>query len=87
MNNSEEINIEQLPSQIITQQLHNKFLEDELGDTPKLNYLLELYEKSLIVSTLQNYSSIRQAALALGIHDSTLSRKVKKYNIDYNEPV
>ena len=87
MNTGEEINIEHLPSQIITQQLHNEFLDDELGDTPKLNYLLELYEKSLIVSTLQNYTSIRQSALALGIHYSTLSRKIKKYNIDYNEPV
>lgn len=87
MNNSEEINIEQLPPQIITQQLHNKFSEEELGDIPKLNYMLELYEKSLIVSTLKNYPSIRQSALALGVHYSTLSRKIKKYNIDYNEPL
>ena len=87
MNNSDEINMEHLPAQIITQQLHEKFTGEELGDTPKLNYMLELYEKSLIVSTLDNYSSIRQAALALGIHYSTLSRKIKKYNIDYNEPV
>ena len=87
MNNSDEINMEHLPTQIITQQLHEKFTGEGLGDTPKLNYMLELYEKSLIVSTLDNYSSIRQAALALGIHYSTLSRKIKKYNIDYNEPV
>ena len=85
MNTGEEISIEYLPPQIITQQLHNKFSTEELGDIPKLNYMLELYEKSLIVSTLENYSSIRQAALALGIHYSTLSRKIKRYDIDYNE--
>lgn len=85
MNNSEEINIEQLPPQIITKQIHNKLSEQELGDIPKLNYMLELYERSLIISTLSNYSSIRQAALALGIHYSTLSRKIKRYNIDYDE--
>lgn len=85
MNNNDEIDIEQLPPQIITQQIHNKFSEQQLGNVPKLNYMLELYEKSLILSTLKSYSSIRQAALALGIHYSTLSRKVKKYNIDYDE--
>lgn len=84
MNNSEEIDIEQLPTQIITQQINNKFIE-ELGEAPKLNYMLDLYEKNLILSALDNYSSIRSAALALGIHYSTLSRKLKKYNIDYKE--
>lgn len=83
MNPSDEIDIEQLPPQILTQQIHKKFAQSDSEDIPKLNYMLEIYEKSLIVSTLKNYSSIRQSALALGIHYSTLSRKIKKYNIDY----
>ncbi len=39
------------------------------------------YEKSLIEKTLSNYHSLRKCADSLGIDVSTLSRKIKKYNI------
>ncbi len=82
MNAGEEIDIEQLPPRILTEQIQNTFLEDGTEVTSKLTYMTELYEKSLIASTLKNYPSIRQASIALGIHYSTLSRKVKKYNLE-----
>lgn len=82
MNAGEEIDIEQLPLRVLTEQIQNTFLEDGTEVTSKLTYMTELYEKSLIASTLKNYPSIRQASIALGIHYSTLSRKVKKYNLE-----
>ena len=84
MNTSEEIDIEQLPPQVLTQQLYNKSLDKSAKHTPDLNYMVERYEKSIILSTIRNYPSIRQASEALGIHYSTLSRKLKKYNIEYD---
>lgn len=82
MNTSDEIEIEQLPIRVLTEHIENTFLGDGAEITSKLTYMTELYEKSLIVSTLKNHPSIRQAAIALGIHYSTLSRKVKKYNLE-----
>lgn len=82
MNGGEEIDIEQLPLRVLTEQIQNTFFEDGIEVTSKLTYMTELYEKSLIASTLKNYPSIRQASIALGIHYSTLSRKVKKYNLE-----
>jgi len=82
MNIGDEIDIEQLPPQVITEQIQNNFSIEGLEVTSKLTYMTELYEKALISSTLRNYPSIRQAALALGVHYSTLSRKIKKYGLE-----
>ncbi|WMM25998.1 sigma 54-interacting transcriptional regulator [Tissierella sp. MB52-C2] len=84
MNTSEEIDIEQLPPQVLTQQLYTNSWGEEDSYIPNLNYMIERYEKSIILSTLKNYPSIRQASKVLGVHYSTLSRKIKKYNIDYD---
>lgn len=83
MNTSDEIDIEQLPPQVLVQRLYNKSLEksDSILD---LSHMVEKYEKSIILSTLRNYPSIRQASKTLGVHYSTLSRKLKKYNIDFD---
>lgn len=81
MSTTDEIDVEQLPPRIITEQIEMNLLESTLDNSSKLIYMVELYEKSLIQSTLKNYSSIRKASKALGIHYSTLSRKVKKYGI------
>ncbi len=83
MNIGDEIDIEQLPPQVITEQIQNNFSIKTIESVSKLTYMTELYEKALISSTLRNYPSIRQAALALGVHYSTLSRKIKKYGLEY----
>lgn len=82
MNTGDQIDIEQLPPQIITEQIQNNISIDGLEITSKLTYMTELYEKTLISSALRTCSSIRQAALSLGVHYSTLSRKVKKYQLE-----
>lgn len=84
MNNKDEIQIEDLPTRIISQQIIGISNEDNDIEVPKLTYLLELYEKYIIKDSLVKFPSYRQAALALGVHPSTLCRKIKKYNIDYD---
>ena len=42
---------------------------------------VENLEKTMIQETLQIYSNQKHAAVALGVDQSTLSRKVKKYKI------
>lgn len=86
MSTTDEIDVEQLPPRIITEQIENNFHHNLINGGSKLTYMVELYEKTLIESTLKNYTSIRQASKALGVHYSTLSRKVKKYGLE-NEDI
>lgn len=82
MNDRDEIGFEQLPDKIL-----NEFvLADEYtqldGSKGKFEYLIEVYEKIILQSALAKHTSMRQAAKTLGINPSTLSRKLKKYNIE-----
>lgn len=85
MSTTDEIDVEQLPPKIITEQIENNFHNNLIKGESKLTYMVDLYERTLIESTLKNYTSIRQASKALGIHYSTLSRKVKKYGLENEE--
>lgn len=82
MNDAEEIGIGQLPDKI----LHEHILKDDSLDREKdkgnLQYLMEVYEKIVIESALKKHSSMRQTAKTLEISPSTLSRKIKKLNIE-----
>jgi transcriptional regulator with PAS, ATPase and Fis domain len=81
MNSKEEIGFEQLPDRILNE--HVLQSEDhELGNRGKLEYLMEVYEKNIIISAIEKHESIRKAAKTLGINYSTLYRKINKYNID-----
>ena len=54
--------------------------------TYNTDYLLikkENYEKALIESVLKESKSLREAGAKLGVNASTISRKIKHYNIDY----
>lgn len=82
MTNKDEVNIEDLPTKILSRQMMNFTDKTEDTTTPKLTYLLELYEKYIIKDAMENFSSLRKAAKALGVHASTLSRKLKKYDIE-----
>lgn len=85
MTTTDEIDVEQLPTRIITEQIASKFQEGIEDGGSKLKYMTELYEKTLIEGTLKNYTSIRQTAKALGVHYSTLSRKIEKFGIKFEE--
>ena len=82
MNNREEICFEQLPDKILNEHVLMNDSVHAMGDKGKLEYLMEVYEKAILKSALSNNSSMRQAAKTLGINASTLSRKVKKYDIE-----
>lgn len=82
MNDREEIGFEQLPDKILNEFVFSDSSINNLEDKNKLEYLMEVYEKMILESALHKHSSIRKTAKTLGIDPSTLSRKVKKYEID-----
>lgn len=82
MNNREEISFEQLPDKILNEYVFNNDSISSKENKGKLEYLMEVYETIILKSALESHTSMRQAAKTLGINVSTLSRKVKKYNIE-----
>ncbi len=82
MNNKNEIGFEQLPDKILNEHVLMHDSITQIGDKGKLEYLMEVYERIILKSALSNHTSMRETAKTLGINVSTLSRKVKKYDID-----
>lgn len=82
MNDMEQISLEQLPDKILNEfVLADDYIHGD-KDKGKLEYLMEVYEKLILESALKNHESMRKAAKTLGINPSTLSRKLKKFQID-----
>lgn len=81
MNNRDEISFEQLPDKILNEHVLKEDFTHSEGSKGKLEYLMEVYEKSILESALNQHASLRKAAETLGINASTLSRKVRKYGI------
>lgn len=77
-----EIGIEQLPTKLLADHILEDYNQKAEKSSEKLSYLLEHFEKNIIISTLKNYPSMRKAATDLGINPSTLSRKIKRYGIN-----
>ncbi len=50
-------------------------------DRASLNELMDEYERELLISYLEKYSTAAEVARKLGVDKSTISRKLKKYNI------
>ncbi|QAT41751.1 sigma-54 interaction domain-containing protein [Aminipila luticellarii] len=50
-----------------------------------LNDSVELHEKALIEEALRKTKNLREAGALLHVNASTVSRKIKQYNINYNE--
>ncbi|OLS03589.1 sigma-54 interaction domain-containing protein [Tissierella creatinophila] len=82
MNDREEICFEQLPDKILNGHVLMNASIHTIENKGRLEYLMEVYEKTILKSALSNHSSIRKAAKTLGINASTLSRKIKKYEIE-----
>lgn len=73
----DEIGVEQLPPQLLIEHVGSKNKEDK----PQLRFLMDNFEEVLIRSALKKNPSLRKTAFSLGIDPSTLSRKIKKYQI------
>jgi PAS domain S-box-containing protein len=82
VNTGDEIDMEDLPAKLVADHVLSAPNLPEAEQTGKLNYLLERFEKDILLSALKIHPSIRKAAAALGINPSTLSRKLKKLGID-----
>ncbi len=84
VNPDDEIKIEQLPSWVLTEHIMEEYNCEKDDCIPRLEYLLNMYEKNIISVALKKHTSIRQTAETLDVHPSTLSRKIKKHNIKTN---
>ncbi|HBQ24920.1 MAG TPA: transcriptional regulator [Syntrophomonas sp.] len=82
INADDQIGMEQLPPKLLADHAYEDYIQKGEKSNEKLNYLLDNFEKNIIIATLKNHSSMRQAAIDLGINVSTLSRKMKKYGIE-----
>ena len=81
VNLSDQIAIEQLPTWILTEHVASS-IECEDSNCNRLNYMLGMYEKNIIIHALKRHGTIKKTAEFLNVHPSTLFRKMKKYNID-----
>lgn len=76
----DKIRLETIPGKVLTKvMISNK--KKNNGETGTLDSLVDLYEKTIIEDILVYYKTIQDAAEVLGVHPSTLSRKMKKYNL------
>lgn len=82
VNPRDEITVEQLPSWILTEHVMEEYDYDENNKLPRLNYMLDMYEKNIITIALRKHDSIKATAETLDIHPSTLFRKINRLNID-----
>ncbi len=74
------IKIETIPGKILTKIMMNSSNKSH-KDRRDLTDLMNLYEKTIIEDTISTYKTLEKASSLLGIHPSTLSRKMKKYNL------
>lgn len=55
-----------------------------LKEDIKLDEVVEIVEKEIIIKALNKHKTIRKSAKALGVSHTTLINKIKKYNINWN---
>ena len=66
---------------IVLDLLRQDTVDEALQPVSTLGDSVSHYEKTLIEQALRNTNSMRSAAEALGVNVSTISRKIKQYNI------
>lgn len=81
---SDTIKMETIPGKILTSIMINSDKDSSLSQS-HLAYLVDLYEKTIIEDTIKSYKTLESASKVLGIHPSTLSRKMKKYSLNFSQ--
>ena len=71
----------QVQESIVLDLLRQDTVDEALQPVSTLGDSVSHYEKTLIEQALRNTNSMRSAAEALGVNVSTISRKIKQYNI------
>ena len=82
VNPNDQITIEQLPSWVLTEHVMQEYTCENGNCIPRLNYMLDMYEKNIITVALRKHNSVKETAETLDIHPSTLFRKIKKHKIN-----
>lgn len=77
---NDEITAIQFPAKIMTASIYADFGKNQKSSN--LSMMVEAFEKTVIAGELKNHASIRKAAQSLGMHPSTLCRKIKKYGVN-----
>lgn len=78
------IEVDSIPGKVLSQIMISNYKDSKSEDKKeKLNYLINLYEKAIIEDTIKKYHTLEQASEVLGIHYSTLSRKMNRYNLKF----
>ena len=58
---------------------------DSSNSDKSLNNSVESYEKKLIEDAIKNSKNLREAGIILNVNASTVSRKIRQYNINYQK--
>lgn len=77
----ELIEIEDLPESLKINKLVKSGKKYKYNCKSNLKEVVEEVEKEFLKETLKNYKSLREAAKVLGVDHSTLSRKIKRYEL------
>lgn len=81
VSNNEFLQINDLPW-YSKDEVVNRTVEDMMGnDIMNLDKVIEAVEKQLLYKALEKYKSTRKIAHAIGVDQSTVVRKLKKYNL------
>lgn len=80
----ESIQMETIPGKILSQIMISEYrMGNGESRQEKLPYLVDLYEKTIIEDAIAKYHTLEEASKVLGIHYSTLSRKMQKYGLRF----
>lgn len=75
--------IGQVDNSIVTSLLNIYKEQEPITTDMDFNSAVAQFEKNLLESTLKTSGNLREAGKKLNINASTISRKIKQYNIDY----
>ncbi|MDO5688993.1 MAG: sigma 54-interacting transcriptional regulator [Tissierellia bacterium] len=78
------IRLEYIPGKVLTDVMINNHGLEKQSRTQNLAQLVKLYEKTLIEDTISRYKTLETASKVMGIHPSTLSRKMKSHRLKFD---
>lgn len=78
------IRLEYIPGKVLTDVMINNHGLEKQSRTQNLAQLVKLYEKTLIEDTISRYKTLETASKVMGIHPSTLSRKMKSHQLKFD---
>ena len=81
MSETELIDTPDLPAQVTSHNNENKLSFHQLPSGQSLQHALDQVEKSLLEAASQQYQNQSEIAIALGVNQSTIARKLKKHNL------